>query len=81
MGRTEANAKKTADEINMTRLDVARAYAVDVMARTLHPVSKALKNAISRMMLPEANQTKGNEDNEVSFQSNFNVHGERLLSS
>jgi hypothetical protein len=51
------------------------------MARTLHPVSKALKNAISRMMLPGANQTKGNEDNEVSFQSNFNVHGERLLSS
>jgi 3-oxoacyl-[acyl-carrier protein] reductase len=30
VSRTEANAKKTADEINATRLDAARAYAVDV---------------------------------------------------
>src|SRR3979411_2610550 len=28
--RTEANATKTADEINATRADAARAYAVDV---------------------------------------------------
>jgi hypothetical protein len=26
-----------------------------------------LKNGISRMILPKANQTKGNEDNEVSL--------------
>jgi hypothetical protein len=32
-------------------------------------------SGISRMILPGANQTEGNEDNEVSFQSNFNVHG------
>jgi len=30
VSRTEANAKKTADEINATRPDAARAYAVDV---------------------------------------------------
>src|SRR6202045_3643647 len=30
VGRTEANAKKTADEINVTRADAAKAYAVDV---------------------------------------------------
>jgi len=30
VSRTEANAKKTADEINATRPDTARAYAVDV---------------------------------------------------
>jgi len=73
-GRTKANAKKTADQINATRLEVARAYPFDAAARTLHPVSKALRNGISRMILPGANQTEGNEDNEVSFQSNFNVN-------
>src|SRR6476660_2271302 len=30
VSRTEANAKKTADEINATRADAAKAYAVDV---------------------------------------------------
>ncbi|HEX4630555.1 MAG TPA: 3-oxoacyl-[acyl-carrier-protein] reductase [Chthoniobacterales bacterium] len=30
VSRTEANAQKTADEINSTRADAARAYAVDV---------------------------------------------------
>jgi 3-oxoacyl-[acyl-carrier protein] reductase len=30
VSRTERNARKTADEINATRLDAARAYAVDV---------------------------------------------------
>jgi 3-oxoacyl-[acyl-carrier protein] reductase len=30
VSRTEANARKTADEINTTRADAARAYAVDV---------------------------------------------------
>ena len=30
VSRTEANAKKTAEEINSTRADAARAYAVDV---------------------------------------------------
>jgi 3-oxoacyl-[acyl-carrier protein] reductase len=30
VSRTEANAQKTADEINATRADAARAYAVDV---------------------------------------------------
>jgi 3-oxoacyl-[acyl-carrier protein] reductase len=30
VSRTEANAQKTADEINRTRADAARAYAVDV---------------------------------------------------
>ena len=30
VSRTEANAKKTADEINASRTDAARAYAVDV---------------------------------------------------
>ncbi|HKP03368.1 MAG TPA: 3-oxoacyl-[acyl-carrier-protein] reductase [Chthoniobacterales bacterium] len=30
VSRTEANAKKTAEEINATRADAARAYAVDV---------------------------------------------------
>jgi 3-oxoacyl-[acyl-carrier protein] reductase len=30
VSRTEANAKKTADEINATRSDVAKAYALDV---------------------------------------------------
>src|SRR5213596_1419382 len=30
VSRTEANAKKTADEINALRADAAKAYAVDV---------------------------------------------------
>jgi hypothetical protein len=68
--------RRTADQINATRLEVARAYAFDAAARTLHPVSKALRNGISRMILPGANQTRGNENDEVSFQSNFNVQGE-----
>ena len=34
VSRTEANAQKTADEINGTRADAARAYAVDVSDHT-----------------------------------------------
>ena len=34
VSRTEANAQKTADEINATRADAAKAYAVDVADQT-----------------------------------------------
>ena len=44
VSRTEANAQKTADEINATRADAAKAYAVDVADHV------AVQNAAARIL-------------------------------
>jgi hypothetical protein len=55
------------DQPSLTSFPSVQILLPLVCPDSTHKLTKQIKNGISRMILPGANQTEGSEDNEVSF--------------